>query len=257
MIRLKEGVPLALREKRSWVLPLGVWALVTLVTGLAGPFGTHAALDIAGRFAYWGAIVGLSVAGGTFLPGFDGRAPWSSLISWTGFIAVLSLLIWAINGQLFDSWRPVSMLGYLLVIVGLIVVAVHGLIWLINFARPAAAALPQTAPQTSAQTDPQTRFLRRLPLADRGPLVRIEAQDHYLNVVTDKGGSLILLRLSDAVRELSGTPGLLVHRSHWVALQGVVAHRRENGRDLLIMSDGVKVPVSRSNRAAARDAGLF
>ena len=59
MIRLKEGVPLALREKRSWVLPLGVWALVTLVTGLAGPFGTHAALDIAGRFAYWGAIVGL------------------------------------------------------------------------------------------------------------------------------------------------------------------------------------------------------
>ena len=67
----------------------------------------------------------------------------------------------------------------------------------------------------------------------------------------------LLMRLGEAVEELQGAEGLLVHRSHWVAFSGVRAHRRDKGRDILQMSDGAEVPVSRSNKAAAQAAGLF
>jgi DNA-binding LytR/AlgR family response regulator len=65
------------------------------------------------------------------------------------------------------------------------------------------------------------------------------------------------MRLSDAAEELREAAGISVHRSHWVALPAVRAHRREKGRDLLLMSDGAEVPVSRSNRTRAQEAGLF
>jgi DNA-binding LytR/AlgR family response regulator len=64
------------------------------------------------------------------------------------------------------------------------------------------------------------------------------------------------MRLGDAMQELAGQ-GLQVHRSHWVAPEAVRRHRRDKGRDLLVMTDGAEVPVSRSFRAAAQDAGLI
>lgn len=86
--------------------------------------------------------------------------------------------------------------------------------------------------------------------------MRIEAQDHYLNVVTARGSTLILMRLGDAMAELVGQ-GLQVHRSHWIATAAVAKHRRIGARDVLIMADGVEVPVSRSFRAAAQEADLL
>lgn len=86
--------------------------------------------------------------------------------------------------------------------------------------------------------------------------MRIEAQDHYLNVVTQKGSALILMRMGDAMAELKGR-GLQVHRSHWVSEGHVTAHRRDKGRDVLVMTDDAEVPVSRSFRAKARERALF
>lgn len=48
-----------------------------------------------------------------------------------------------------------------------------------------------------------------------------------------------------------------VHRSHWIAQKAVTKPRREKGRDMLVMSDGAAVPVSRSYRAAAQQAGFL
>lgn len=90
----------------------------------------------------------------------------------------------------------------------------------------------------------------------RGTLSRIEAQDHYLNVVTDAGSALVLMRFGDAVAELSEVAGARVHRSHWVAQAGVARILRKEGRQFLLMRDGAEVPVSRANRAALRELGL-
>jgi DNA-binding LytR/AlgR family response regulator len=156
---------------------------------------------------------------------------------------LVSSIAHLITTAIFERWGGLADWTYLTGTVGLVTVAVHLVIW---------AVTPHNAAEV-VQTDV---FMRRLPIAMRGPLVRIEAQDHYLNVVTQKGSELILMRLSDAMDELSGQ-GMQVHRSHWITTASVTQHRREGGRDLLVMSDGACIPVSRSFRDAARVAGLF
>ncbi len=248
MDRLKSSLQLALRERRRAILLFGIWFLVTLLCAVAGPFGTHDALDFPARLLYWAVAVAISVIS-SVLPFLSRDMPNPvRVLIWAGYALVLSAVIFALNIVFFERWGNVGDFLGLVGNVALTVLAVHVVLWLVDFARPAAV---------TPDVDPQTRFLRRLPLAARAPLIRIEAQDHYLNVVTTKGESLILMRLGEAVTELEGVAGLLVHRSHWIALPAVKAHKRDKGRDLLVMSDGTDVPVSRSNRSAAQAAGLF
>ena len=54
-----------------------------------------------------------------------------------------------------------------------------------------------------------------------------------------------------------GDGGFQVHRSHWVSLAQVRSVRRDGARAVLTMSDGRDIPVSRSNIAAVKEAGLL
>lgn len=106
--------------------------------------------------------------------------------------------------------------------------------------------------------EPIQTFLERLPVKFRtAELHAISSEDHYLRVHTSLGEELILMRLADAVRELSGADGLQVHRSWWVAKAGVTDEKRVDGRSLLVLPSGTEVPVSRSYRSKAKDAGLI
>ena len=67
----------------------------------------------------------------------------------------------------------------------------------------------------------------------------------------------IKYRTSDAVRELARADGLQVHRSWWVAKAGIQDEKRLDGRSLLVLPSGTEVPVSRSYRAKAKEAGLI
>ena len=109
-------------------------------------------------------------------------------------------------------------------------------------------------PAVPAQVQPA--ILRRLAPAKRGELIRLSVQDHYVDVVTDKGRDLVLMRLTDAIRETLPEAGLRVHRSHWVAFHGVVGCVRAKGRLFLRTRDGARVPVSRSFVHEVRRAGL-
>lgn len=248
MTDLMQHMQLALRERRRTVLLFGIWILLTLVCAVSGPFGTHGALPFILRVGYWSIVVGASVSSSMLPIMLRDHMGWTQLVVWAVYVLCLSVLIFGLNALVFPSWTDPTEFAYLLIRVGFIVCVVHMVLWLINYARPIVI---------QPDIDPQTRFLRRIPLVSRGPLVRIEAQDYYLNVVTTRGTTLILMRLSEAVEELHGSAGILVHRSHWVALPAVKAHRRDKGRDILVMSDGVEVPVSRSNGVAAQEAGLF
>lgn len=235
---------LTLRELERFRAPLLIWVVLTAVAAVAGPFGTLHVLGLGGRFLYWGAIVGCSVgmsAGATVLALRFSRL--GVFITWSGFVVLLSVAVHLITSAVFDEMTGWANWLYLLAIVALITTAVQLVIWSIK-------------PGTKAEAEVQDTFLLRLPLETRGPLVRIEAQDHYLNVVTSRGNALVLLRLSDAITELSGK-GIQVHRSHWIAPDAVTRHRRDKGRDVLEMSDGAEIPVSRSFRASAQNAGLF
>ena len=99
-------------------------------------------------------------------------------------------------------------------------------------------------------------IFERVPLPQRGKLLALLVEDHYVDIVTDKGKTLVLMRLADAIRETAPIAGLQIHRSHWVARDAVVKVHRSEGKLILELSNGLKLPVSRGYLPAAKEAGL-
>ena len=95
-------------------------------------------------------------------------------------------------------------------------------------------------------------LMQRLKPENRGQLLRLSADDHYTQVVTHRGRELVLLRFSDALKEIGDTAGLQIHRSHWIADAHVSALQKSNGALHLLTRDGTLLPVSRSSQKAAR-----
>jgi len=107
-------------------------------------------------------------------------------------------------------------------------------------------------------SDPMAAFLERLPVKYRtAKLYAVSAEDHYLRVHTSLGEELILMRLADALRELSGADGLQTHGSWWVARQGVADARREDGKQILVLHSGAQAAVSRTYAGDVKQAGLI
>lgn len=91
---------------------------------------------------------------------------------------------------------------------------------------------------------------RRFALAD---LVSVRTEDHYLNVVTRTGRSLLRAKLSDVAALHSGRHGVQINRSQWVAFAAIVAVRDEgNGQIVLDLANGDSATVARSRRLAFR-----
>ena len=105
-------------------------------------------------------------------------------------------------------------------------------------------------------TSSGVRFFDRLPAELGQDLIYVRVVDHYVQVITTAGSTLVLMRFADAVTELEGANGMRVHRSYWVARDHVIETMRENGRTILRLTAGHKVPVSRSYLADVRNAGL-
>jgi hypothetical protein len=68
-------------------------------------------------------------------------------------------------------------------------------------------------------------------------LANMTMQDHYIDIRTDRGGTLLLMRLADAIAETNVVDGLQIHRSHWVAKNAVQGAVRKEGRTFLKMRD--------------------
>ncbi len=108
--------------------------------------------------------------------------------------------------------------------------------------RARVAELPQAGPD----------FFRRIPPALGRDLLALEMEDHYLRIHTMVGSDLILLRLRDAQTELGPARGRQVHRSWWVAEGAVASTERSGARTLLVLRNGLKVPVSKTFRDQAK-----
>jgi DNA-binding LytR/AlgR family response regulator len=100
---------------------------------------------------------------------------------------------------------------------------------------------------------PGTYFFRRLPRALGRDLIYLKMSDHYVDVFTTAGHTVLLMRLGDAVAELEGL-GMRVHRSYWVGHGHAERLLRRGRRRLLRLTDGPDVPVSRTYLAAVEAA---
>ncbi len=100
------------------------------------------------------------------------------------------------------------------------------------------------------------RLLERLPIGMRqADLWAIGSEGHYSRICTDAGDELVLIRLKDAIVEANPVEGLQVHRSWWVAKAAIGELRTGNSKTILVLKNGLEVPVSRSRRNDLRSAG--
>ncbi len=113
-------------------------------------------------------------------------------------------------------------------------------------ARRAALPMIDTAP----------RLMSRLkPALQSASLQAIKSEGHYVQVYTDLGQEMLLLRFGDAIGETGGCAGMQAHRCWWVAKSAIDGAANTDGKLELVLANGGRVPVSRSYRAVRREAG--
>lgn len=246
-------------------LGIGVIMVLALGAGFAffGVYDTDA-LPFYKRYVFWTSTMATGTAANIIV------APWvvNHLLRGRGIAlqllviaALISLPVTVVlalfNSETAHLWTlKIWAIQYFYVIVVSLVLVVGGYICLKAIgwigAPPAPSETAPSEPSTISQTQ---KFMERLSINYRGgALYAISSEDHYLRVHTDRGEDLILMRLSDAMRELDGADGLQTHRSWWVARDGVAEVSRDNGKQALILKSGVAAPVSRSFASAVRDA---
>ncbi|MCO8144196.1 LytTR family transcriptional regulator [Rhodovulum tesquicola] len=229
-----------------------LWIGLSLLLALGGPFGTYAA-SLSQRLAFWPLVVGAGLAGGAAL-----RVVLRHHLCWLGFwqralvkAGVLTAVLAVPVFRMAEGLGPEVIERDATKGIAEAALGVFGLSMGLSALHIALARRREAA--TAGADCP---LLRRLPAERRGAVIRLSSSDHYVQVVTERGTTPILIRFADAIAELGGVEGLRVHRSHWVALDAVTGARRSGGRLFLTLSDGTELPVSRRHRAEVEALGL-
>jgi hypothetical protein len=101
------------------------------------------------------------------------------------------------------------------------------------------------------------RLLARLSPGFQAPIIALQSEDHYVRVHGRKGSELILIRLRDAIVEMAGVPGEQVHRSWWIAREGVIATIRAGRGWSLRLVNGELAPIARESVYRLRRSGFL
>jgi LytTr DNA-binding domain len=242
----------ALRELRAHYrqpMVLAVMAGVALILGISGPFHTLSAFPLLPRLGYWTAVVVLTYGAGYFISRLAGprfvSLPLPLRVAATAFLiaCAVTVIILILNlGMGVPPETIAESTGGFLAIFGIcLAVEAVGAVARLTFSKATRPAV----------------ILDRLPFDKRGALIALSAQDHYVDVITTSGREMLLMRLSDAIRETGDVPGLQVHRSHWVARAHITRVRRNGDTATLTLRDHTEIPVSRSGLKLVQDAGLL
>jgi len=267
-------LPSALREMQRILAYPRLWfvfAIVVVLFAVTGPFGTFGHLPFHARLGYWLSVhllawlsaIGCAVLANLALSGLVGSVLLRMVLGAALAAVPIALAVTALDTLFLGAeFAPARFAGNLANAVP-VSVAVCLIVFFAlegtdpepeEAAVPAATPEPAPSPSPVAAAPERPRLLDRLPVAKRGTLIRLEVEDHYVRVVTDRGAEMLLMRLADAIAEAG--PGRQVHRSHWVSRSGAKALEREpgrNGRLVLVTADGARLPVSRSHAAAVQD----
>lgn len=244
-----------------WVVGLAIIMAVT------GPFGLYAYTGLGVRLVYFtatGVLIWLQVLGfAVLLSQVEAFQRWSItarmalagvLAAIPGTVEIIILHGWLIRPVPFRAFLEIYpqtafMTAVIAVLVGLFIERrLHADA---DTERARVAALPAAEIPEDAAPD----FFRRMPPALGRDLLALEMEDHYLRIHTALGSDLILLRLRDALAELGPASGRQVHRSWWVAEGAVASAERDARRPMLVLRNGLRVPVSKTYRDQVKQAG--
>lgn len=255
----------ALREWRAHLgnpVTLVILAAIAAILTLAAPYETDRLLRLVPRAGYWGVTVFATYALAWLAVAFVRRATPAEWPHWAGAVlggiasgCIVALFVLVLNRVTFDYWPSSGDIAPFFFNIFAIALIVTGVLTVVGRTQGAAATDLSLATAESPAAGPA--ILDRMSLEKRGALLALSVEDHYVRVRTTKGDAMLLMRLSDAIRETGGVDGAQVHRSHWAAFGQVRTVRREGDRAVLTMSDGSEVPVSRANLPTIREAGLL
>ena len=107
--------------------------------------------------------------------------------------------------------------------------------------------VPAVKENTDAGVGAANQILLKISPSKRGNLWALVARDHYVEVITDRGCELVLMRFGDALQLCADGSGIRCHRSAWVSNSGFGNVLRKANRRLVVrLPDGQEIPVSRS-----------
>ena len=244
-----------------WVLGLSVVMAVT------GPFGSYGSTGLATRLVYFsatGVLIWLQVlAFAALLANFEVTERWP-IVSRMALAGVLASVPGTVEIIILHSWlvRPTPWRAFLHIFpeTAFLTVVISVLIGLFIEQRLHAVADTERArvasvPQAGTPGTVAPDFFRRVPPALGRDLLALEMEDHYLRIHTALGSDLILLRLRDALGELGPARGRQVHRSWWVAEGATASVERDARRPVLVLRNGLRVPISKTFRDQVKGAG--
>lgn len=245
---------------------LAIAVLGILTAALTGPFDTYESLSPPMLLLYWSVVILSSIFIAALVqevirPYLRHKGQWQQVLCYSlgmGVVYAPPCYLWTclivppLDGMLIRfHWFVVNV-----VVISYLIFAIRMILLnrsqLQAFEASDSGAMPVVAADIT-----RPRLYRRIDAGDPGPILRIVARDHFVDVVTPQAVYQLRLRFADAVEQLDGVDGIITHRSHWVARDAVVGLQRAQGRLFLRMTDAALVPVSRKYRPALEEIGLI
>lgn len=253
------------QNRRDWTIRFGIALLTSLIVSLLGPFSTYERFSFLERLVYWGGMTFCLIVPAVAVRAFvlrvmDGSPLVLDAVAAVAISLTIAPPIWAFNLFVmdFDVHRPMALaehfaIGLLICFIPVVVRA--------YMRETQADATPDAVPATAQDPDltgeDASPFLRRLDPDKCGEVWRVSADNHQVAVFTSMGESRVRLRFSDAVQELDGMAGSVVHRSHWVAYSAIREVVQDGRKHKIILHCGTEIPVSQAHADALREAGFL
>lgn len=244
-------------------------ALIGLVMGFLGPFGTYA-LPSGLRIAYW---VVFGIIGYMMFRPIAVVAHWMrGVIPMPEWLAeLLGCMVAALPFTLLVSylligfewdWAAINN-GFALLYVQCTAVGFGIYLFMTMLFRNAENKRKQSALLDVGTSDSETspsKLHERLPFGFPKQIDALQAEDHYVHVYAHDDSAehkeMLLMRLSDAIKE-TNMDGIQPHRSWWVARDAVAQSKRMGRGHRLILRNGQEVPVSQANVPKLKTLGMI
>jgi hypothetical protein len=257
---------------------LAIWVLFSVAATVMGPFNTSAVLGLGQRGIYWGGVVAAALVVSAAIAEMvalvvpDRRCWMFDILRISGMVVIFSplVLLWT-NFMLRDVVDYSPNLGMIALFVGLVGTVVHVSRRILRdeqakflheeagslaFHSAADAKIEERLTPVDVESD-APRLMRRLPEGVAGPVLRLSASDHFVEVALSGETHSLRMRFADAINEMDGIEGYCAHRSHWVARDAIEAVERDGARIFLRLANGDMIPVSRTYKPRLEAAGIL
>lgn len=248
MNRLIAAIRTANEDMTGTLFSLTFWLIIagaSVICFLSGPFGTIDTLPPGIRLVYWALQITVAGIAGLWTHSLIRTQGWTGLRTLLpvslafGFVVVAIVLLFSLA-----LLKPVGKFPGVLELLLYSLPSASLIFLLLALVIPSRESI---AVGSEVEEPVRPKLFDRLKKHGTAQqILSLSAQDHYVEVVTDKGAELCLIRLADAINETVPEQGFQIHRSHWVAANAVTSLEAGRGSAEVRLSDGRTLPVSQS-----------